>query len=279
MIRAALDAGVGYVGLVASKVAGSRSWTRCGSPTPSVPACTPRSDWPSAPRHLRRSRCRSWPKSSRPSGSTAWRRPRARHRTRRRERTHGRSPVTGVVLAAGSSAARHAETDTAVPRHDALGATLAVARSCPFDQIIVTLGGAARGCASRAARRSRCGDRRGLRLGLFVVAAHRAGPLDPRAAGIVLMLGDQPSVSGERSALIVAGGRRRDRGVPILRRFGHPFWLSRSVFGELAGCTVTRVCGSSSSRPVHGAEVSPRPVPLDVDTWDDYERLLDSVAR
>jgi molybdenum cofactor cytidylyltransferase len=55
-----------------------------------------------------------------------------------------RSRVTGVVLAAGVSR-RLGTSKLLLPLGDTtvLGATLDVARSCPFDQLIVTLGGAA----------------------------------------------------------------------------------------------------------------------------------------
>ena len=62
-IRAALDAGVGYIGLVASRIRGAavladaRARRRA-----SAPACTRRSDWRSAPRPPPRSRCRSSPR-------------------------------------------------------------------------------------------------------------------------------------------------------------------------------------------------------------------------
>ena len=54
-----------------------------------------------------------------------------------------RSQVTGVVLAAGGSR-RLGTPKQLLPLGDTtvLGATVAVARSCPFDQLIVTLGGA-----------------------------------------------------------------------------------------------------------------------------------------
>jgi molybdenum cofactor cytidylyltransferase len=62
---------------------------------------------------------------------------------------------------------------------------------------------------------------------------------------------------------------------------GHPFWLSRSVFGELARLHgdkgVWKLIESGrftvDELPVEGR------VPLDVDTWEDYRRLLASVSR
>jgi molybdenum cofactor cytidylyltransferase len=65
-------------------------------------------------------------------------------------------PVTGVVLAAGNSR-RLGEPKQLLPYRDTtlLGATLEVARRAGFDQLIVTLGGAAR--AVRVPGRGRSG--------------------------------------------------------------------------------------------------------------------------
>lgn len=61
---------------------------------------------------------------------------------------------------------------------------------------------------------------------------------------------------------------------------GHPFWLSRSVFGDLRQLRGDRGVWrlvQSARRPVREFEVD-GPVPLDVDTWDDYRRMLESIA-
>ena len=105
--------------------------------------------------------------------------------------------------------------------------------------------------------------------------------VDLRSSGIVLMLGDQPGVSPSTVGRLVAQGSapivvsRYDDGV------GHPFWLSRSMFRELAllhgdkGVWKLIESGRFVVRevPVDGS------VPLDVDSWDDYRRLLASVSR
>jgi molybdenum cofactor cytidylyltransferase len=194
------------------------------------------------------------------------------------------SRVTGIVLAAGSSR-RLGTPKQLLPLGDTtvLGATLAVARSCPFDQLIITLGGAA-----DEVRKSVTLD------GIDIVLAddHASGCssslrsalpwVDPRADGIVLMLGDQPGVARTTVAKLIASGR----GAPIaVCRYadgiGHPFWLGRKVFGELAemhgdkGVWRMVESGRYDVRRIPIDDV----VPLDVDTWDDYERLLASVAR
>ena len=145
--------------------------------------------------------------------------------------------VTGVVLAAGSSR-RLGTPKQLLPYRDTtlLGATLDVARSAAFDQIILTLGGVAQ--AVRAA----------VRLdGIDVVAVGDAGTgcsaslraalgrVDPHAAGIVLMLGDQPEVDSAVVRRLIAEGPAKPATVcRYADGIGHPFWLSREVFGELA---------------------------------------------
>jgi molybdenum cofactor cytidylyltransferase len=57
---------------------------------------------------------------------------------------------------------------------------------------------------------------------------------------------------------------------------GHPFWFSRNMFGE-----ISRLHGDKgvwklieSGRYEVGELRIDGPVPLDVDTWEDYQRLL-----
>ena len=192
--------------------------------------------------------------------------------------------ITGVVLAAGSSS-RLGTPKQLLPYRDTtlLGATLAVARSCPFDQIIVTLGGG-------AARVRAVVPLDGLEVvevedygsGCSSSLREALGQVDPQAAGVVLMLGDQPDMSVESVRALIAGAA--DAAIAVCRYsdgVGHPFWLSRSVFGDLA-----RLHGDKGVwKLIEGGAVPVRevpvagPVPLDVDTWDDYERLLESVPQ
>ena len=192
-------------------------------------------------------------------------------------------PVTGVVLAAGCSS-RLGTPKQLLPYGDTtvLGASLDVARACGFDQLIVTLGGAADAVRTAVPLNdvdlatvddfgSGCSS--SLRVALTMV--------NPRAAGIVLLLGDQPGVSPvvvERlltCAFAPIAVCRYDDGI------GHPFWLSRNVFGEVArlhgdkGVWKLIESGrfSVDELPVAG------PVPLDIDTWDDYRRVVASVLR
>jgi len=193
--------------------------------------------------------------------------------------------VTGVVLAAGRST--HLGAPKQLLPYDGttlLGATLGVARRCPFDQLIVTLGGAADevlaavdldGVQTVFAEDFGGGCSSSLRVALAGV--------DPKATGIVLLLGDQPGVQPCAVAKLLA--RRGTSSVAVCRYsdgIGHPFWLGREVFGDLARLhgdkgvwKLVETAAASSALtevPLDSA------VPLDVDTWDDCERLLASAA-
>jgi molybdenum cofactor cytidylyltransferase len=194
--------------------------------------------------------------------------------------------VTGIVLAAGSSQ-RLGTPKQVLPYRDTtvLGATLDVARAAGFDQLIVTLGGAAH--AVRDAVRLDGAD--------VVVVSDESGAfgtgcsatlrvalqrVDPQAAGIVLMLGDQPRMDPGTVRRMVTKG---PGGAVMVCRYadgiGHPFWFSREVFDDLSrlhGDKGVWKLIQSGRHPVRELEVD-GPVPQDVDTWEDYERLLESV--
>jgi molybdenum cofactor cytidylyltransferase len=191
--------------------------------------------------------------------------------------------VTGVVLAAGGSS-RLGTPKQLLPYGDTslLGASVDVARTCGFDQLIVTLGGAAdavrqavplEGIDVATADDFGTGCSSSLRAALTLVSAE--------ATGIVLMLGDQPGLSPTTVERLVEAGSapivicRYDNGI------GHPFWLSRGTFGaliQLHGDKAVWKLIESGRFAVHELPVEGS-VPPDVDTWDDYRRLLASVSR
>ncbi len=186
--------------------------------------------------------------------------------------------VTGIVLAAGASR-RLGTAKQLLPYRNTtvLGATLEVVRSCALDQIIITLGGTA-----TAVRRHV--DLAGLDVtvagdfgsGCSSSLRSAMSAVDSRAAGIVLMLGDQPGLSAATVDRLVTEGTSTAITVCHYRDgVGHPFWLSRSVFGELTRLhgdkAVWKIIESGRHR-VSRLDID-APIPLDVDTWDDYARL------
>lgn len=189
--------------------------------------------------------------------------------------------VTGVVLAAGRSS-RLGTAKQVLPYRDTtvLGASLDVARHCGFDQIIVTLGGAAQlvrdtvplaGIDVVVVEDFGTGCSASLRVALPRVA--------PESLGIVLLLGDQPGVDPRTVRRIVAEGA--DHPIVVCRYtdgLGHPFWLSRSLFGELEQLHGDKAIWKlvQAQRPVVHELVVDGAVPLDVDTWADYRRLVES---
>jgi molybdenum cofactor cytidylyltransferase len=190
--------------------------------------------------------------------------------------------VTGIVLAAGSSR-RLGTPKQVLPYRDTtlLGATLDIARSAGFHQLIVTLGGAAQevrdtvrldGADVAAVDDSGAGCSASLRVAL--------ARLDPQAAGIVLMLGDQPRMDPATVRRMITDGPVAD--ITVCRYadgIGHPFWFSRNIFSDLSqlhGDKGVWKLVQSGRYPVRELAVDGT-IPLDVDTWDDNLRLLESV--
>lgn len=189
--------------------------------------------------------------------------------------------VTGLVLAAGSSN-RLGQPKQLLPFRGTtlLGATLDVARQCAFDQLLVTVGGA----AAEVQAAVDLGDAEvvdnpefstGCGSSISAAIAH----VDSASEGIVLLLGDQPGVSAETvRRLIEEGGTSQVAVCRYADGRGHPFWFARSVFDDLRALhgdkAVWKVLESGRYSVTEVAIETV--VPIDVDTWADYEALLAS---
>ena len=187
--------------------------------------------------------------------------------------------VSGLVLAAGGSS-RLGRPKQLLPYRGAtlLDAVLGTARECGFDQLLVTLGGAAADVRDAVDLRGAdvvVNDEYGSGCSSSIAAARSA--LDPRCDVLVLLLGDQPGVTAQAVAALLAG--RGDAPLAVCRYAdgrGHPFAFAAPVFGELAELhgdkavwkLLERRADEVAEVPVAG------PVPPDVDTWDDYEAVL-----
>ena len=90
------------------------------------------------------------------------------------------------------------------------------------------------------------------------------------------MLGDQPGVTAETVATLLAG--RDDAPIAACAYSdgrGHPLAFSRGLFGELRALHGDKAVWKLLDR--HAAEAADvrvdGPVPRDIDTWDDYAQI------
>jgi molybdenum cofactor cytidylyltransferase len=191
--------------------------------------------------------------------------------------------VAGLVLAAGGSS-RLGRAKQLLPYRGAtlLDGVLETARACAFDQLLVTLGGAAdeiRSTVDLEGADVVVNTTYGRGCSSSIAAAVKA--LDPRCDVLVLLLGDQPGVPPRSVRALLDG--RGDAPLAVCRYAdgrGHPFAFARTLFDDLTQLHgdkgVWRLLGQ---RPGDVAEVAlPGPVPRDVDTWDDYEAVLATAA-
>jgi len=163
-----------------------------------------------------------------------------------------------------------------------LGVTLDMVRACGFDQILVTIGGASVEVRDRVDFRGcEVVENEQFETGCSSSIGAAIGVVDPRADAIVLLLGDQPDVTTQSVRTLLDGARSSSLGVCRYRNgVGHPFWFERHVFDDLLdlhGDKAEWKLLESRRYPVREVEIA-GDIPLDVDTWEDYEALLARAA-
>jgi molybdenum cofactor cytidylyltransferase len=192
-------------------------------------------------------------------------------------------PVTGLVLAAGGS------TRLGQPKQllrygsgTLLDGVLETARSCRFDQLLCALGGSADAVRGEVDLEGvQVVENRHFGEGCSSSIAAALSAVDPGCELLVLMLGDQPGVGVETVRRLLAGrGDAPLAACAYADGRGHPLAFARSMFGELGALhgdkgvwkLLDRHAGAVKDVPIEG------PVPIDVDTWEDYAAVLAEVA-
>jgi molybdenum cofactor cytidylyltransferase len=190
--------------------------------------------------------------------------------------------TAAVILAAGGSR-RLGRPKQLLPYGDGvlLDAVLATARRCGFRQTVLALGGSAEevlGAVDTAGCEVALNPDYGEGCSSSIAAA--LGSLRPDTQAVVLLLGDQPGVRAESVAPLLRVLFRPDGPGAAVCRYddgvGHPLAFSRRMLPELASLHGDKaVWKLLEQRAEDVVEVpTPGPVPLDVDTEDDYRRVL-----
>jgi molybdenum cofactor cytidylyltransferase len=183
--------------------------------------------------------------------------------------------VAGLVLAAGASSPL-GRSQQMLPFGPSrlLDHTIATARTCRFDQLVVAIGGAAAQVREQV-------DVTGADIvvdgaGCSSPIAEAVDALDPRAEVLVLLLGDQPGLTCDTVAALLAG--RGDAGLAVCRYddgLGHPFAFARAAFGTLRDLNgdkgVWKLVAAGGDDVAKVAVAGP--VPIDVDSWADDEAV------
>jgi molybdenum cofactor cytidylyltransferase len=189
--------------------------------------------------------------------------------------------ITGVILAAGFSRRLGRQKQLLEYRgKPLLQWAIDAALNAKLDEVLVILGEAAPVILpkvelgrARIVVNERANEGQSSSIAIGVLAA------DPVRSGTLLMLGDQPALTSDELDLVIGAFDGRVDAISMISWQGDP--RSPVVFGRAYDEELSALTGDTGARPLirkHWSNVRfveiDRPVPLDVDTEEDYKRLL-----
>ena len=182
------------------------------------------------------------------------------------------------MLAAGGSK-RLGQPKQLLPFGDAtlLDHTLSTARACAFDQLICVIGGAAEAIRAQVdLSGAEVLENREFGEGCSSSIALALEAVDSSSEVLVLLLGDQPGITPATVHALLEG--RGDAPLALCGYDdgrGHPFAFARTLFSELAALHGDKGVWKLQDRYEEVLVEVPIPgrIPLDVDTWEDYETV------
>jgi molybdenum cofactor cytidylyltransferase len=191
--------------------------------------------------------------------------------------------MVGIVLGAGSSR-RLGRPKQALPLGDTtlLGWVVRDVEASSLERIVVVVGGGGADVRAGLARgRARVVSNEEYASGCassLLAGLDAAGACD----AIMLLLGDMPGVDAEVIDA-VRGAWERERPWGLVTRYddglGHPFAFSTAAFPELRALHGDKAVWKLVDRPGRMATAAvARPLPRDVDTWEDYEAVRAALA-
>ena len=192
--------------------------------------------------------------------------------------------MVGIVLGAGSSR-RLGRPKQTLPFGDTtlLGWTLRDIEASSLDRVVLVVGGAAdEALATLTPARAEVAFNESYGTGCassLLAGLDAAGDCD----AIMLLLGDMPGVDAEVIDAVRADWEQHRPWAAITRYdggLGHPFVFSSDAFPTLRGLhgdkAVWKIVDGQPDR-VRQVPLA-RPLPQDVDTWEDYERARQRLA-